>query len=32
MEDKLSKCITGVGKAHRTQHSLITMLEKWKVF
>ena len=30
MEDKLSKYITGFQKAHRTQHSLITMLEKWK--
>ena len=30
MEDKLSKYITDFRKAHRTQHSLIIMLEKWK--
>ena len=30
MEDKLSKYITGFKKAHGTQHSLLTMLEKWK--
>ena len=30
MEYKLSKYITGFRKAHGTQHSLITMLEKWK--
>ena len=30
MEDKLSKYINSFRKAHRTQHSLITMLEKWK--
>ena len=30
MGDKLSKYITGFRKAHETQHSLITMLEKWK--
>ena len=30
MEAKLSKYIAGFRKAHETQHSLITMLEKWK--
>ena len=30
MEDTLSKYITGFRKSHGTQHSLITMLEKWK--
>ena len=30
MEVKLFKYITGFRKAHETQHSLITMLEKWK--
>ena len=30
MQDKLSKHITGFQKSHRTQHSLMTMLEKWK--
>ena len=31
MEEKLSKFITGLQKAHGTQHFLITMLEKWKI-
>ena len=30
MQDKLSKHITGFRKSHGTQHSLITMLGKWK--
>ena len=30
MEDKLSKCLTGFRKSHGTQHSLLTMLKKWK--
>ena len=30
MQDKLSKLITGFRKSHGTQHSLMTMLEKWK--
>ena len=30
MEDKLYKYIISFWNAHRTQHSLITMLEKWK--
>ena len=30
MEDKLSKYISDFRKAHGTQHSLITILEKWK--
>ena len=30
MEDKLTKCLTGFRKSHGTQHSLLTMLEKWK--
>ena len=30
MEDKLFKYITGFRKTHRTQHSLILMLEKWE--
>ena len=30
VEGKLSKFITGFRKAHRTQHSLTTMVEKWK--
>ena len=30
MQDKLSKHITGFRKSHGTQHSLMTMLEKWK--
>ena len=30
MENKLSKYITGFRKSHRTQHSLIPMLETWK--
>ena len=30
MEDKLAKCLTCFRKSHVTQHSLLTMLEKWK--
>ena len=30
MQDKISKHITGFRKSHGTQHSLMTMLEKWK--
>ena len=30
MQDKLSKQITGFRKSHGTQHSLMTMIEKWK--
>ena len=30
LQDKLSKHITGFRKSHGTQHSLMTMLEKWK--
>ena len=30
MENKLSKFITGFIKLHGTQHSMVTMLEKWK--
>ena len=30
MEDKLAKCLTGFRKSHGTQHTLLTMLEKWK--
>ena len=30
MGDKLTKCLTGFRKSHGTQHSLLTMLEKWK--
>ena len=30
MEDKFAKCLTGFRKSHGTQHSLLTMLEKWK--
>ena len=30
IQDKLSKHITGFQKSNGTQHSLITMLEKWK--
>ena len=30
MEEKLSKYIMGFRKAHGTQYSLITMLEKWE--
>ena len=30
IENKLSNYITGCRKSHGTQHSLITMLEKWK--
>ena len=31
MQDKLSKHITGFRRSHGAQHSLMTMLEKWKV-
>ena len=31
MENRLSKYLTGYRKAHGTQHSLTTMLEKWKI-
>ena len=30
MQDKLSTYVTGFRKSHGTQHSLRTMLEKWK--
>ena len=30
MEYKLTKCLTGFRKLHDTQHSLLTILEKWK--
>ena len=30
MEDELTKCLTGFRKSHGPQHSLLTMLEKWK--
>ena len=30
MEVKFAKCLTGFRKSHGTQHSLLTMLEKWK--
>ena len=30
MEDKLAKLLTGFRKSNGTQHSLLTMLEKWK--
>ena len=34
MEDKFAKCfakcLTGFRKSHGTQHSLLTMLDKWK--
>ena len=30
MQDKLSKRRTEFRKSHSTQHSLMTMLEKWK--
>ena len=30
MENKISKCVIGFRKSHGTQHSLISMLEKWK--
>ena len=30
MEDKQTKCLTGCRKSHGTQHSLLTILEKWK--
>ena len=31
MEDKLTNFLTGLRKSHGTQHSLLTMLEKWKI-
>ena len=30
MEKKISKFLTGFRKLHGTQHSMITMLEKWR--
>ena len=30
IQEKISKHITGFRKSYGTQHSLITMLEKWK--
>ena len=30
MENKLPKFITDFNKSYRTQHSLVTKLEKWK--
>ena len=30
MEDKLKNCLASFRKSHSTQHSLLTMLEKWK--
>ena len=30
MENRLSKCIAGFRKSHRTPHSLIIIVEKWK--
>ena len=30
MKDKLSNILTGFRKGHSTQHSLLTMIEKWK--
>ena len=30
MQNTLSKYLTGFRKSHGTQHSLMTMLEKWK--
>ena len=30
MESKLSKFITGFRKLHGTQHSMVTMREKWR--
>ena len=30
MKDKLSKCLMGFRKSHRTQDLLVNMLEKWK--
>ena len=29
-EDKLTKCLTRFRKSHGTQHSLLTILERWK--
>ena len=30
MKNKLSKFITGFRKLHGTQHSMVSMLEKWR--
>ena len=30
MKDKFAKCLTGLRRSHGTQHSLLTVLEKWK--
>ena len=30
IKKKLSKCTTGFKKLHETQHSMVTMLEKWR--
>ena len=30
MENKLEKYVTGFRESHGTQHSLMTMLQKWK--
>ena len=30
MENKLSKFITGFREFHETQHSMATMLQKWR--
>ena len=30
MDEKFAKCLTGFRNSHGTQHSLLTMLEKWK--
>ena len=30
MEDKISNYVSGFGKSHGTQHSLVIMLERWK--
>ena len=30
IENKLSKFITGFRKLHASQHSIVTMLEKWR--
>ena len=32
MQNKLSKYVTGFRKSHGTQHSLMIMLEKWKMY
>ena len=31
MENKISKCVTDFRKSHGREHSLIIMIEKWKV-